>query len=207
MRTTEVKVPDLSGRTLEEAGRSARDLGLVVEVVDERNDPGVSSGRVLQQEPPAGSAVRRGRKIKVVVSLGGRVISVPDLVGQGSRAAEIEIRRGGLQVGSEARVHRSRSVSGAVVAQGPPAGTPAVPGTRIHRLVSQGEEVPRWVMPDLRGRTRDAAERWIERWGFRRGAVRVVADTGRATGTVVGQLPLAGYPIAARGVVDLTVTR
>lgn len=207
MRTTEVKVPDLLGRTQEEAGRSAGAVGLVIEVVDQRNDAAMSSGRVLQQEPPAGSAVRRGRKIKLVVSLGGQVLSVPEIVGRGARASEIELRRGGFQPGLEARVFRPRVPAGEVVAQVPAPGTPAVPGTRVHRLVSEGEEPPVWVMPELNGRTRESAERWIDRWGFRRGAVRLAAAPDRASGTVIGQLPLAGYPISAREIVDLTVAR
>jgi len=207
MRSTEVKVPDIAGRTVEEAKRAVAAEGLVVEVVDERNDPRMSSGKVLQQEPAAGSSVRRGRKIRVVVSLGGQVLSVPNLVGQGARAAEIELRREGLQPGSEAHVFRARTVAGEVLAQTPPPGTPAVPNTRIHRLVSDGDEPKHWVMPELRGRSRDTAERWIDRWGFRRGAVRAVAAPGRVAGTVVGQLPLAGYPISVRAVVDLTIAQ
>jgi beta-lactam-binding protein with PASTA domain len=151
--------------------------------------------------------VRRGRKIRLVVSLGGQVLSVPNLVGQGARAAEIELRREGLQPGSEAHVFFARSGAGEVLAQAPPPGTPAVPGTRIHRLVSDGEESKRWVMPELRGRSRDSAERWIDRWGFRHGAVRTVEAPGKAAGTVIGQLPLAGYPISVRGIVDLTIAQ
>ena len=31
--------------------------------------------------PPADTSVRRGRKIKLILSLGGRVLEVPELVG------------------------------------------------------------------------------------------------------------------------------
>jgi beta-lactam-binding protein with PASTA domain len=60
-------------------------------------------------------------------------------------------------------------------------------------------------MPALVGRSREAAERWIEQAGFRRGPVRVIPTAEQRAGTVVGQLPLAGYPIDRRGVVELTV--
>lgn len=205
MRSTEVKVPDLAGLTLEEAARRVEPLDLVLQVVDQRNDPAVASGRVLQQTPAARSSVRRGRKVKLVISLGGRVLVVPQLVGHASRAVEIELRQEGFMPGEEARIRSHGAAPGTVLAQVPPAETPAVPNTRVHRLVSDGEPVVTWVMPDLTGLGRGTVERWIESSPFRRGTVRRVRMNGRRVGTVVGQLPLAGYPIHARDVIELTV--
>lgn len=206
-RGGQVTVPDLTGMTREEAARAANARDFVVEVVQERNDPGVSSGRVLQQQPPPGSSVRRGRKIRLTVSLGGKVISVPDLVGKPDRTESIEIRQEGLVPGERAAIPARGAPAGTVLAQVPPAGTPAVSGVRVHRLVSEGEMAPRWVMPDLSGLSLARVERWIEESGFRKGAVRRLDSTGRAPGTVVGQLPLAGYPVRAKDALDLTVAR
>ena len=48
-----VAVPDLTGKTPEEASRAARGVGLQVELQDgrARNDEKVPSGRVLLQQP------------------------------------------------------------------------------------------------------------------------------------------------------------
>jgi serine/threonine-protein kinase len=162
---------------------------------------------VLQQMPPAGFSVRRGRKVKVVLSLGGKVLEVPDLIGHAARAVRIELRQEGFVPGDETRIPHRSALPGTVVAQVPPAHTPAVPNTRVHPLVSDGPAPPKWVMPDLSGLPRDRAESWISLAGFRRGAVRRVRMAGRAPGTVVGQLPLAGYPVVTNEVVELTVAR
>lgn len=207
MGSTEVKVPDLVGQTLEQASRIAEEEELVLQVVDQRHDPAVASGRVLQQMPPEGSPVKRGRKVKLILSLGGKVLEVPDLVGRASRAVEIELRQEGFIPGDEARVPTAVAPSGDVVAQVPPPHTPAVPNTRVHRLVSIGPPVSAWVMPDLRGLARSDAERWIASSQFRKGAVRRLPATGWPSGTVVGQHPLAGYPIRSKDVVELTVAR
>ena len=92
-----------------------------------------------------------------------------------------------------------------VIAQVPAAGTRVVPNSRVHRLVSDGPRPATWIMPDLTGRTRDDAERWIKLCGFRRGAVRRVDEPGWTPGTVVAQLPLAGYPIRSKDIVELAV--
>jgi beta-lactam-binding protein with PASTA domain len=60
-------------------------------------------------------------------------------------------------------------------------------------------------MPDLTGKTLREAQEWITLCGFRRGAVRRVPADGKPSGMIVGQLPLSGYPIARREVVELTV--
>jgi serine/threonine-protein kinase len=207
MRSTEVLVPDLSGMTLEAAAREVADIQLVLQVVDQRHDPSVPSGRILQQSPPPEISVRRGRKLRLVMSLGGKVLEVPDLIGHPARTVEIELRQGGFVPGDEARVPSSRVASGMVMAQVPDAATPTVPASRVHRLVSTGRRVAVYVMPDLSGLDRSTAEAWLERKGFRRGAVRRVSMSGRMPGQVVGQSPLAGYPVRMNDVVDLTVAQ
>jgi serine/threonine-protein kinase len=205
MRSTEVTVPDLTGRTSEEAARLAEARSLHIEIVDRRHDPAVGSGKVIQQEPSEGASVRRGRKIRLVVSLGGKVIPIPEIVGHPARQVEIEIRQGGIVPGDEAHVFSRKSPAGVVIAQTPSPGSPAVPGSRVHRLVSDGPETPSWVMPDLTGRSLSSVQRWIDECGFRRGAVRRLPSSGHGSDTVVGQLPLSGYPIRSKGIVELTV--
>jgi serine/threonine-protein kinase len=205
MRSTEVVVPELYGMTIEDATATAGPLDLVLQVVDQRNDPRVPSGHVLEQMPRPGDPVRRGRKVKLVLSSGGRVLEVPDLVGQAARAVPIELRRDGFVPGDEARVPSPSVPEGRVMAQVPEAGATAVPSSRVHRLVSAGPSPPTWVMPDLTGLDRREVERWIEAHGFRRGAVRRLASARRPAGTVVAQLPLAGYPVRGRDVIELAI--
>lgn len=207
MRSTEVQVPDLEGLDLDAAHRLVSPLELVLQVNDQRHDPAVASGHVLQQMPPPGSSVRRGRKIKLVLSLGGKVLEVPDLIGHAARAVTIELRQEGFQPGEEARVYDGSAAAGTIIAQVPPPLTPAVPATRVHRLVSAGPRPAVWLMPDLQGLSRREAERRIAAAGFRRGTVRRVRTSGRPADTVVGQLPLAGYPVRSSDVVELTVAR
>ena len=85
--------------------------------------------------------------------------------------------------GDEARVHDRDAGAGTVIAQVPPASTPAVPSTRVHRLVSDGPRPRRLGHARPRpGSPRRQAERWIAAAGFRRGTVRQVSMGGRAAG-------------------------
>jgi serine/threonine-protein kinase len=204
-RSNVVVVPDLIGSSRDEAGAQAARLSLKFEVAELRHDPGVAVDRIVQQEPPAGMQVRRGRTIRVVVSLGGETLTVPSLIGQPARQAELALRRQGLTPGWEARIHDDLIPASQVIGVAPVAGSLSVSGERVHRLVSDGPRTPRWVMPDLAGLTLREVREWINLCGFRNGAVRRVPAEGRRAGTIVGQLPLSGYPIARRDVVELTV--
>ena len=86
-RSNLVEVPDWTGRAREDALSEATRLGLVFEVGALRHDPGVAVDRVVRQEPAPGTEVRHGRTIRVVVSLGGETLSVPELAGQPARQA------------------------------------------------------------------------------------------------------------------------
>jgi serine/threonine-protein kinase len=200
-----VVVPDWIGLEQREAVASAARLSLGFEVAEMRHDPGVAVDRIVQQEPPGGTQVRRGRTIRVVVSLGGETLAVPSLIGQPARQAELALIRHGFTPGWETRIHDDTAPGSQVIGVAPVAGSLSVPGERVHRLVSGGPRTPRWVMPDLAGLTLREAREWINLCGFRSGAVRRVPGDGRRSGTIVGQLPLSGYPIARRDVVELTV--
>ena len=200
-----VDVPDWTGRSRDDATAEAERLGLRFEVGERRHDAGVTVDRILQQEPAPGMRVRHGRTVRVVVSLGGETLTVPAVTGQPARQAEIELRRQGLTPGWEAHIHDDAAAAGRVIDQAPTGGTLSVSGDRVHRLVSDGPKTPVWVMPDLTGRTLRDAQEWITLCGFRSGAVRRVSMDSRRTGTIIGQLPLSGYPIGRRDVVELTV--
>ena len=204
-RSNLVEVPDWIGRGREEAIAQAETLGLVFEVGELRHDPGVAVDRIVQQEPAPGTQVRHGRTIRVVVSLGGETLTVPSVIGQPARQAELELRRSGLTPGWEARIRDAAIPASQVIDQAPAPGTLSVSGDRVHRLVSDGPRAPRFVMPDLTGQTLHDAQEWITLCGFRSRAVRRVPAEGKRSGTIVGQLPLSGYPVARRDIVELTV--
>src|SRR5882672_2310813 len=73
LRSREVQVPDFTNRTANEANAMAGELGLAMRVDDTRRpDPKIAAGRVLAQEPAAGSVARRPRSVKIWLSAGQR---------------------------------------------------------------------------------------------------------------------------------------
>ena len=78
------EVPDVVGLSLEDASRALSDAGLSMsDSVEEEESSADNTGRVTQQNPPAGSQLSRGSRVTVTVGTGPRMIRVPsNLVGQ-----------------------------------------------------------------------------------------------------------------------------
>src|SRR5690242_8456640 len=88
LRAREVQVPPLTGRPVSDATQVLAELGLTLRVDDTRRaDPTIPQGRIVLQDPPAGSGARRQRSIRVWLSAGPRTRAVPELVGQTERTA------------------------------------------------------------------------------------------------------------------------
>src|SRR5690242_3659967 len=92
----QVAVPDLLGQTPAQAWKIAEQNGLLLQVERQYYSPSVAEGRILSQLPSPGTQVRRGWQIRVAESLGPQRVAIPNVVGDSERAAEINIRRRGL---------------------------------------------------------------------------------------------------------------
>ncbi len=102
-------IPKVVGMTPLQAERLLADHGLVLDHGDRFFSSDVPEGRIMSQAPPPGSTVRRGWRVRVAESMGPQRVVIPDLVGGSERAAEINIRRRGLELGSIAsRNHSGR---------------------------------------------------------------------------------------------------
>ncbi len=151
-------VPPLTGLSGSDAEKAADRAGLRLTVENRFYSGQVPAGRVLAQDPPPGSRVRREWAVRVTESLGAQRVSVPDLTGESERAASVSIRRLSLEPGAVARL----AVSGdpdIVLAQTPAPNSGGADSPRVSLLVSDpANALPQaYVMPQLVGLTYSAA--------------------------------------------------
>src|SRR5687767_3746825 len=205
LKTREVRVPSLAGRTVNEASALLADAGLTLKLEEgTRIDPKVPAGQILTQDPQAGISTRRQRSVKVWISAGPRSLTVPALLGESERAAQMRIEQNGLQVRAVAEIRSAEYAAGSVVAQSPDAKTT---GSQVALLVNRGERGTSYVMPDLIGVNGDRAADLLRARGFR---VAVVGDNpypGVPAGIVLRQSPQAGFQISPGEPISLEVSR
>jgi eukaryotic-like serine/threonine-protein kinase len=203
-----VTVPDLTGKTPDEASQAARSVGLQLEEQSgrARYDERVPRGRVLLQQPEGGSLAKPAQAVRVVLSLGARELRVPELAGLAPRAAALKLSREALALGPVSW-YRDPTAPQGIVAQDPDAEMPAGKGETVRVLMSRGAPDARILMPDFVGKDAQAARERLEKFGFRVGSARFEAYDGVRPNTVLKQFPPAGYPLSNHEVVSLTVSR
>jgi eukaryotic-like serine/threonine-protein kinase len=205
LRTREVQVPDFTSRTANEATAIAADLGIVLKIDDTRRlDPKIPAGRVLAQEPAKGAVARRQRTVRVWLSAGQRASTVPLLVGESERTAQLRVAQDGLTLADVSEIKSHTFAPDVVVAQTPPARSAA---TSVALLVNRGERGASYVMPDLIGVNGDRAAEILRSRGFRVAVVGTTPYPGVAAGVVIRQSPQAGFQIGPSEPVSLEVSR
>src|SRR5438094_1067626 len=88
IRGKQVEVPELSGKTKDEAEQILKGRGLKLKVSSSRFSSQVAEGKVLTQDPASGTTLKVDRTVKVLISLGERRFAVPNLIGTSLRAAQ-----------------------------------------------------------------------------------------------------------------------
>lgn len=205
VRARQVTVPELVGRSLTDAAALASNLDLQLRVEPvKRADPKVPAGHVLLQEPTSGSATRRQRSIRVVLSAGAHVALAPSLLGETQRSAEIRVAQDGLAIGAVTEIRSALYPPDVVVAQDPP---PSTQTAEIRLLVNRGEDRATYVMPDLIGLNGDRAADVMRTRGFRVSITAQSAASAIPPGVVVRQSPAGGYQVHPGDPIALEVSR
>lgn len=138
--TETVEVPDVVGKTREEAEKLLKDAGLVAEITEE-NDEKVEAGIVLSQDIEDGETVNKGSTVKLVVSKGSGIVNVevPSLVGKTEQEAKKLLTEAGLKVNVVNDEDESKN-DGVVLRQSKDAGTEVQEGTTITITVNKVSE-------------------------------------------------------------------
>jgi eukaryotic-like serine/threonine-protein kinase len=215
----EVAVPKLVGMTPGEAERTTAASGLQLLVERQFYSANVPEGRVMTQMPPPGARVRRGWTVRVAQSLGPQRVAIPDLTGGSERAAEVNVQRRGLAVGSVAQVNLADVPQDRVASQSPPANASGVSAPKVDLLVSLGPEPAAYVMPDFAGQPLGSATLALQDAGMHVGKVSVIpasasgepqplpstASEPNAASMIVAQVPAPGQKVLAGSTVNFEV--
>jgi len=186
----QVPVPDLKDMTREQADKALTDAGLTPNFKSVVNS-NVEEGKVISQNPPAGTKVDPGTEITVEISGGTNTIKVPPTEGLSFDDARNTLQgagfTGNISQGSEANPDVEE---GTVIRTEPAAGQEVAPDTPIKIIVSSGADEA--DVPNVVGRRRGAAETLLKSRGFQVNVQEIDTDDPGEDNRVISQTPDGG---------------
>jgi eukaryotic-like serine/threonine-protein kinase len=133
-----VAVPDVTGRTREEAERLLRDADLQSSA-SERETGDAEPGTVLEQDPAAGARVVRGRTVGLVVAKAPADVPVPGVIDATEDDAIKALEDAGFKVRTKDGDAATPDEDGLVLEQSPAPDSPRPKGTTVTITVGRFE--------------------------------------------------------------------
>ena len=140
----EVKVPDLSGMTLDQAEEKLKELDLELGKTSTDFSQSVKKDTIIDQEPRKNEKVQAGSEVDVTVSLGKEEpeienVKVPNFVGNYEEDAINIAVENKLTVGNITYKYSDKYEKGVVMSQSIPANTQVAENSTINFVVSNGK--------------------------------------------------------------------
>jgi serine/threonine-protein kinase len=181
-------VPPVAGETTEDARAilTSADLGVIV-LTDFSDD--VPAGLVIGTDPDAQEQIGKGETVKMTVSKGQRMETVPDATGILEADALDLLSESGFEAGNKDFVYSDTAPEGEIISTSPKAEESVPWNTPIDLVISKGPQPI--VVPDVKGLTEDRAKTLLSSF-----AMVVSVEYGRSNDVKKGEVyasdPAAG---------------
>lgn len=181
----EIKAPDFKNMTLKEAKIAAKEYKIRIKKGDEVVSEEVEKGRIVSQDPDAGTTIKTGSTVTVNISKGLGDGSVPDLRGKKQSELADYLEAAGFKLGTVSE-EASEEEKGTVLSQDPNAGEEVEKGTAINVVVSDGSKAKATV-PYLVGKSINDAQSALSKAGLSLGSISYEYSSTYAEGEVIWQ--------------------
>ncbi|MEG2368740.1 MAG: Stk1 family PASTA domain-containing Ser/Thr kinase [Raoultibacter sp.] len=161
---TGIAVPDVTGKTQEEATSTLKAAGFEVSTSTVKNDK-VETGKVVSQDPKGGEKREKGTKVNLNVSGGADQVPIPDLTNMTADEARKALDGAGLKSQSGTAEYSSSVAVNHVIRQDPAAGGKATKGATITFYLSLGAQAI--DVPDVTNYGEASAISTLEGAGFK----------------------------------------
>ncbi len=189
----QVLVPNIEGKRLEDAMLELQVKELYPRLQLKFSDNTEDKGIVLEQNPPAGTIVKAGKRINLVVSRGAVIDRIENFVGktlsdvQNHLASLFTAGHKQLIIIKEPVIYKNSAVpAGTILEQNPPADTEISEGMEIELVVSKGPENEKVSVPNLENKNLNELYSAMAKYklNFK---IKTESDTSLKEATVVSQ--------------------
>ncbi|MBE6022377.1 MAG: Stk1 family PASTA domain-containing Ser/Thr kinase [Cellulosilyticum sp.] len=205
-------VPNVIEKTLDEAEALLKKSDLKVKVVEVETDE-VAEGIILDQDPIAGTEVKKNTLVTLQVAVGGQEedtneeVEVPNLENLTVNEVTTQLSQLGLRVGDTTYEYDENSESGQIIGQQPSYGTKVPEGTEIDLVISRGPEKDESItVPNLYGSTVEEARSMLGGMNLSLGR-QTEEESDEPAGTIIRQSVSVGSSVEAGTKINVTVSK
>jgi len=202
----EFVLPSFINQKMTQAQIELDELGLNYEIASQEYSPGKEQGIILNQYPIEGTRVKNGRQIKFVVSLGQKLVLIPNLTGLSVRQAILDLETAGLELGEIAWAFSDTLPEKVVVFSYPAAAREIPLGSPVNIMVNRGRASDYTYMPRVVGMNLEKAKQIIIEKTLKVGLVTHRADENYLPETVLEQSEQEGTELDVGTEIDLVVS-
>ena len=199
--STQVKVPEVCGKYVDEAIEMITKTGLTYKIIREPNSE--LSGTVLSVSPEEGEMVLAQTEIVLTVSSGPATATVPNLIGSTLTDAQRLLQEEGLTCGKVQYLPQSQTPTGTVIQQTPENPTQLALGASVDLVIDGYDPSNIAMVPNVLDMGWNDAVRAFREEGFLHVAIQ--EDSSALTGTVANQSVQQGTNALRDQLVILTV--
>ncbi len=197
MNVEPFNVPDVVGKTKEQADEELSALGLTPRFIEEYDKE--EKGIVIRQSiGPEDAEVKPPREVILTISKGPEMYEVPDLYNVTDYEAEYRLNEAGLKLARPpAEIYHDQVAKGNVVLQSPDSGEQVPKGTEVQITISKGPEPIIKKVPDLIRNTLDEARSILAALNLvlNEDDIKQEFASGFLKGQITGQTPAPGTEV------------
>ena len=205
-RLKDVQIPNLVGIPWEEAKGKITSVNLGYELQEEQYSKDVPLGYVISQDPAYvdNYKIKEKNVIKIVVSKGQKIVTVPKVVGEEKTKAIETLAALELEVEVKEE-YDSKVQEGIVISQDIEEKTELTAGEKVIITVSKGIEMVE--VPNLIGKSEEDAKKEIEEAGLKLNTVVTTEDTTKEDEKIIKQSLDAGSKVEKDSSITITVNK
>ena len=198
-----VTMPATVGHTEQTVISELQALGLASDSEQAFSDT-VQSGLVISSDPNGEASVHKDARVKLVVSKGIDMKTVPNVVGQTQDQARLALTQAGLKVGTISEEWSENVPEGSVISQGSSAGSQLKHDSTVTIVISKGREP--LSVPTLTGVTQNQAQASLEQLGLSMAATEQFSATV-PQGQIISQDPAPHTTVHRGDTVKVVVSK
>ena len=200
-----VKVPDVTGKTYEEAQKELNKYDLGIHKSTAPSDT-VAKGKIISQDPADGKKVKKHTTVNVVISSGeeAKTTPIPNVDGMSEAVAEKALQDKNLVVKKGDPVYSDNVEQGEVVSVSPSEGAEVKEGTTVTLVISKGNQPA--TVPKLTGKSQSDAEAALSQAGLSGNATEDYSDSVEE-GVIISQDTDAGKEVSKGTTIGYVVSK